>query len=409
MIKKIKGREILDSRGNPTVEVDVILDNGIIGRASVPSGASTGSFEAVEKRDNDYKRYMGKGVLSVIESIETEVFEALKSKNVFEQSEIDSLMIDLDGTENKSRIGANGLLAVSLACAKAAAESLNIPLFRYLGGVQAAGVIPTPMMNLINGGVHADNRLDIQEFMIIPQGRFSFAESIRMGSEIFHHLKSLLKNNGHNTNVGDEGGFAPNFSSSKQALDFLVQAIESAGYEAGSDVMIGLDVASNELYKDGKYHLNGEGLVLDADGMIQYYEDLINNYPIYSIEDGLSEEDWDGWAKLSEAINYGPLLIGDDLFVTNPDRFLKGVEQNIANAILIKPNQIGTLSETLNVIKLAQINGYAPVLSHRSGETEDTFIAHLAYACNIPLVKMGSASRTDRLCKYNEMIRIDEM
>ncbi|MBP9752755.1 MAG: phosphopyruvate hydratase [Proteobacteria bacterium] len=407
-ILDIKAREILDSRGFPTVEVDVILENGIVGRASVPSGASTGSFEAVEKRDKDQKRYFGKGVLKVVESIKTDIADNLRDISVLDQKEIDNVLIEMDGTPNKSNLGANAMLAVSLASARAAAQTLKMPLYRYLGGIQGATFPPTPMMNIINGGVHADNDLDIQEFMIVPQNAPDFKEAVRRGAEIFHTLKELLKKAGHSTNVGDEGGFAPNFKSSKQALDFILKAIERAGYKPGEDCLIALDVASNELYKNGQYVLTGENLKTDSSGMIRYFEDLINNYPIFSIEDGLSEEDWDGWSTLTKELGHKVMLVGDDLFVTNPSRLLKGIEEDAANAILIKPNQIGTLTETLQTIFMANQHNYNCVISHRSGETEDTFISHLAFGLNLPFIKTGSLSRTDRIAKYNELIRIEE-
>ncbi|CAO5683127.1 MAG: Enolase [Holosporales bacterium] len=406
-ITDIKAREILDSRGIPTIEVDVILENGVMGRASVPSGASKGSFEALEKRDEDPQRYFGKGVLSVVESIEDEILHNLKNTSVFSQTEIDNSLAEIDGTENLSNLGANATLAVSLAVARAAANTLKMPLYRYLGGIQSGMMPPQPMMNIINGGVHADNDLDIQEFMIVPQNSNSFAEYVRMGSEIFHTLKGLLKKAGHSTNVGDEGGFAPNFKSSKQALDFILKAIEAAGYIPGEDCSLALDVASNELYKNGKYVLPGEGLNTNSDGMIRYFEDLVNNYPILSIEDGLSEEDWDGWQDLTRSLGEKIMLVGDDLFVTNPTRLMKGTMIDVANAILIKPNQIGSLTETLQTIFIAKQQSYHCVISHRSGETEDTFISHLAFGLNLPFIKTGSLSRTDRIAKYNELIRIE--
>jgi enolase len=407
-ILDLKAREILDSRGLPTIEVDVLLENGVVGRASVPSGASTGSFEAIEKRDGDLKRYFGKGVLSVVESIENEIADTICGASVFEQSQIDDMLIQLDGTDNKSRLGANATLAVSLAVARAASQTLSIPLYRYLGGIQAAFMPPQPMMNIINGGVHADNLLDIQEFMIVPQGMEDIKSAVRMGSEVFHTLKKLLKQAGHNTNIGDEGGFAPNFKSSKQALDFILKAIEEAGYRPGDDFLIALDAAANEFYKDDKYVLYGENLTMDAEGMIRYYEELVTNYPICSIEDGLHEEDWEGWANLTNELGADIMLVGDDLFVTNPERLMRGTLENVGNGILIKPNQIGTLSETLQTITIAKQHHYSTILSHRSGETEDTFIAHLAFAANMPYIKTGSLSRTDRIAKYNELMRIEE-
>ncbi|CAO5678127.1 MAG: Enolase [Holosporales bacterium] len=409
-IIEIKGREILDSRGNPTLEVDVVLEDGTIGRASVPSGASTGSFEAAELRDGDKERFGGKGVLKAIKNIETEIQPALAFESVFKQRDNDQIMFDLDETPNKSRIGANTMLAVSLAMARAAANQLKIPLFRYLGGAQCGFEAIRPMMNVINGGAHGDNDIDIQEFMIIPQVSTEIKENIRAGSEIFHTLKTVLRSKGFNTNVGDEGGFAPALKSSKQALDMIVKAIEKAGYKPGGNVHIGLDVAATELYKNNKYHLKGEKLTLDSDGMIRYFENLVNDYPIVSIEDPLAEDDWDGWANFTEHLSDDvPFIIGDDLFVTKLSRLHKGMIVGAANSILIKPNQIGTLSETLAVMVFAMGKGYTCVVSHRSGETEDPFISHLAYACNVPFVKMGAPSRTDRVCKYNELIRIEEL
>ncbi|CAO4840728.1 MAG: Enolase [Holosporales bacterium] len=409
-IIEIKGREILDSRGNPTLEVDVVLENGTIGRASVPSGASTGSFEAAELRDGDKERFDGKGVLKAIRYIKDEIHLSLLFKSVFNQKENDYIMIELDDTPNKARLGANTILAVSLAMARAAANQLKIPLFRYLGGVQCGFEAMSPMMNVINGGAHGDNDIDIQEFMIIPRISVDVTENIRAGSEIFQTLKSVLRSKGLNTNVGDEGGFAPALKSSKQALDLIVTAIEKAGYNPGKDVHIGLDVAATELYKNKKYHLKGEKLILDSDGMIRYFEDLAKNYPIVSIEDPLAEEDWQGWVNFTEQLSGDiPFIIGDDLFVTNIERLQKGFQSRAANSILIKPNQIGTLTETLGVMAYAMGKDYTCIVSHRSGETEDAFISHLAFACNIPFVKMGAPSRTDRVCKYNELIRISEL
>lgn len=409
-ILEIKGREILDSRGNPTLEVDVILESGIMGRASVPSGASTGTFEAVELRDGDKKRFCGKGVLKAIKNIDEIISPELEFQSVFNQKENDYLMMELDETPNKAIIGANTMLAVSLAMARAAANELKIPLFRYLGGIHCGFESISPMMNVINGGAHGDNDIDIQEFMIIPRISTDIKENIRVGSEIFQTLKNVIKSKGLNTNVGDEGGFAPALKSSKEALDLILQAITKAGYNPGEDVYIGLDVAATELYKNKKYHLRGENLTLDSDGMIRYFENLVDNYPIISIEDPLAEEDWAGWANFTEHLSDKVLfIIGDDLFVTNLERLQRGMLTGAANSILIKPNQIGTLTETLGVMSFAMGKGYTCVVSHRSGETEDTFISHLAFSCNVPLVKMGAPSRTDRVCKYNELIRIAEL
>jgi enolase len=408
IISDIRAREILDSRGNPTVETDVHLENGIIGRASVPSGASTGRYEAVEKRDNDEKRFHGKGVLKAIEGIHEDITNALIGLPVTEQQSIDQILKDLDGEDNKSNLGANAILSVSLAVARAGAKHFGIPLYRYLGGIQGAIMPPTPMMNIINGGAHADNGLDIQEFMIVPLSETDIKTSIRMGSEVFHTLKNLLKAKGFSTNVGDEGGFAPNFKHAKQALDFIMEAIEKSGYEPGQDFMIALDAAANEFYLDNQYNLKGENFKTDHQGMIRYYETLVENYPIMSIEDGLFEDDWKGWFDLTSALGNKVLLVGDDLFVTNVERLYRGILEKTANAILIKPNQIGTLSETLETIALAKDKGFTPVISHRSGETEDTFIADMAFGLNIPYIKTGSLSRTDRVCKYNQLIRIEE-
>jgi len=406
-IKDIKAREVLDSRGNPTVEVDVILQSGVMGRAIVPSGASTGAYEAVELRDGDKNRYLGKGVLKAINAVKTEIKDALVGESVFEQNEIDQKMIDLDGTANKGRFGANAILGVSMAVARAGAIEEGVPLFEYIGG-ENAHVMPTPMMNIINGGEHADNAVDIQEFMIIPVSADTIAEAIRVGAEIFHTLKKELAADGLNTNVGDEGGFAPNVSSTEEALNYIMRAIEGAGYAPGDDVLLALDAASTEFYKDGKYHLKGEGRVLSTDEMVQYYSDLVEKYPIVSIEDGLAEDDWEGWQKLTAAIGEEIQLVGDDLFVTNPERLARGIEEKSANAILIKVNQIGTLSETLQAVEMAQEAGFGVVLSHRSGETEDSIIADLAVATNAGQIKTGSLSRSDRLAKYNQLIRIEE-
>ncbi|WP_300298123.1 phosphopyruvate hydratase [Ferrovibrio sp.] len=406
-ITDIVAREILDSRGNPTVEVDVILESGAFGRAAVPSGASTGAHEAVELRDGDKGRYLGKGVLKAVEAVNTEIFDAIAGFEASEQLKIDRTMIALDGTPNKSRLGANSILGVSLAVAKAAAQEADLPLYRYVGGA-AAHVLPVPMMNIINGGAHADNPIDVQEFMIMPVAAGSIADAVRMGAEVFHTLKKKLKDAGHNTNVGDEGGFAPNLPSTRGALDFIMQAIEAAGYKAGADVMIALDAASTEFFKDGKYHLDGENLKLDPAGMVQYWQKLVGDYPIVSIEDGMAEDDWAGWKLLTDAIGAKCQLVGDDLFVTNPKRLADGIAKGVGNAILVKVNQIGTLTETLEAVELAHKNGYRAVMSHRSGETEDNTIADLAVATNCGQIKTGSLARSDRMAKYNQLIRIEE-
>jgi enolase len=402
----ITAREILDSRGNPTVEVDVGLADGSHGRAAVPSGASTGSFEALEKRDGDKARYGGKGVLKTIESIENEIFDALVAEDALDQRNIDCILLELDGTENKSRLGANALLGVSLAVAKAAAESAGLPLHQYIGGVNAH-IMPMPMMNIVNGGAHADNPIDIQEFMIVPTKAETIGEAVRIGAEIFHSLKAVLKKAGHNTNVGDEGGFAPAFKSSAEALDVIMQAISAAGYAPGKDVHLALDCAANEFFKDGYYTY--EGKKLDTAAMIAVYVDLVKRYPIVSIEDGLAEDDFAGWAELTKALGDQVQLVGDDLFVTNPTRLRRGIDVKAANAVLIKLNQIGTLTETLDVIDMAKRAGYNTIISHRSGETEDTTIADLAVAVGAGQIKTGSLSRTDRVAKYNQLLRIDEM
>jgi enolase len=406
-IVDITGREILDSRGNPTVEVDVTLDDGSFGRAAVPSGASTGAHEAVEKRDGDAARYNGKGVLKAVEAVNGEIYDALTGFEADDQRRLDAAMIELDGTANKSRLGANAILGVSLAVAKAAAQSSTLPLYKYVGGVSAR-VLPVPLMNIINGGAHADNPIDIQEFMIVPAGADSFAESLRMGAEIFHSLKSALKAAGHNTNVGDEGGFAPNLASAEEALSFIVKAGEKAGYRAGEDFWLALDAASTEFFKDGRYVLAGEGKTLDAGGMVDYLAGLADKFPIISIEDGCAEDDFEGWALLTEALGDRVQLVGDDLFVTNPERLVRGIEDGLANSILIKVNQIGTLSETLDAVDLAHRAGYTSVMSHRSGETEDATIADLAVAANCGQIKTGSLARSDRLAKYNQLLRIEE-
>jgi enolase len=406
-IVDIVAREILDSRGNPTIEVDVVLEDGASGRAAVPSGASTGAHEAVERRDGDKNRYMGKGVLQAVGAVNGEIFDALSGMDAEDQRRIDKLLIELDGTANKSRLGANAILGVSLAVAKAAADSAALPLYKYVGGVSAR-VLPVPMMNIINGGAHADNPIDIQEFMILPTGAANFSEGLRMGAEIFHGLKKALKDAGHNTNVGDEGGFAPNLGSAEEALAFIVKAGEGAGYRVGDDFVLGLDVASTEFFKDGLYHLEGEGKVLDQGGMVDYLAGLAAKFPIVSIEDGCSEDDFEGWKLLTERLGAKVQLVGDDLFVTNPIRLADGIERGLANSILIKVNQIGTLSETLDAVDMAHRAGYTAVMSHRSGETEDSTIADLAVATNCGQIKTGSLARSDRLSKYNQLLRIQE-
>ncbi len=406
-ILDIHGREILDSRGNPTVEVEVVLESGAMGRAAVPSGASTGAYEAVELRDGDKARYLGKGVTQAVENVNTEILEALAGLDAEEQLFIDQVMLDLDGTDNKARLGANAILGVSLAVAKAMAEELDMPLWRYVGG-SYAHVLPTPMMNIINGGAHADNPVDIQEFMIMPVSAESFSEALRAGAEVFHALKKQLSSAGLNTNVGDEGGFAPAVKSSKEALDYIMKSIEAAGYKVGEDIVICLDAASSEFYKDGKYNLVGEGKVLSSDEMVKYYEDLCAAYPIVSIEDGLDEDDWAGWANLTAALGARVQLVGDDLYVTNAERLARGIEEKAGNAVLVKVNQIGTLSETLKTIEMAKKAGFGVVLSHRSGETEDATIADLVVATNAGQIKTGSLSRSDRIAKYNQLLRIEE-
>ncbi len=406
-ITDIHGREILDSRGNPTVEVEVTLDSGAIGRAAVPSGASTGAHEAVELRDGDSKRYGGKGVRRAVEAVNGEIFDALSGSDAEAQEALDQRLIALDGTPNKSRLGANAILGVSLAVAKAMAAELGEPLFRYVGGTHAH-LLPVPLMNIVNGGVHADNPIDLQEFMIMPVAAANVADAVRMGSEVFHALKKQLSDADHNTNVGDEGGFAPNLASADEALGFIMKAISSAGYKPGEDVVLALDPAASEFYKNGKYVLEGEGKTLDAGGMVRYYEDLAARYPIVSIEDGMAEDDWQGWRALTEALGRKLQLVGDDIFVTNSKRLAEGIAQGVANAILVKVNQIGTLSETLAAVEMAHRAAYGAVMSHRSGETEDTTIADLAVATNCGQIKTGSLSRSDRLAKYNQLIRIEE-
>jgi enolase len=406
-IVDIVGREIMDSRGNPTVECDVLLESGVMGRAAVPSGASTGSREAVELRDGDSKRYFGKGVMQACENINTEISEAIMGLDASEQAFLDHTLIDLDGTDNKARLGANATLAVSMAVAKAAAEESGLPLYRYFGG-SGAMQMPVPMMNVINGGAHADNNLDLQEFMIIPVGATSFRESIRYGAEVFHTLKKILHDKKLTTAVGDEGGFAPSVENHEAAIKLILQAIEQAGYEPGTQIALGLDCAASEFYKDGKYHLSGEGLSLSSSDFTNLLASWCDKYPIISIEDGMAENDWDGWATLTQALGKKVQLVGDDLFVTNTKILKEGIEKNIANSILIKINQIGTLTETFAAIEMAKRAGYTAVISHRSGETEDSTIADIAVGCNALQIKTGSMSRSDRMAKYNQLLRIEE-
>ena len=410
LITDIYAREVLDSRGNPTVEVEVWTEDNSFGRALVPSGASTGAFEAVELRDGDKSRYMGKGVLKAVDNVNNIIADEIIGMDVFFQEDIDRIMIDLDGTPNKGKLGANAILGVSVAVAKAAANELGLPLYEYIGGINAK-VLPVPMLNILNGGEHADNNVDIQEFMIMPVGAETFREAMRMGTEIFHNLREVLKSKGLNTSVGDEGGFAPNLASNEEALKTIVEAIEKAGYKAGEEVKLALDVAATEMYDKKKklYNLKGEGRTLNVNEMIDYYEDLVNKYPIISIEDGLDEDDWDGWKQLNDRLGKKIQLVGDDLFVTNTERLDKGIELGVSNSILIKLNQIGTLTETLDTIEMAKMNGYTVVISHRSGETEDTTIADLAVAVNAGQLKTGAPSRTDRVAKYNQLMRIEEM
>jgi enolase len=403
----IHGRQILDSRGNPTVEVDVLLEDGSFGRAAVPSGASTGAHEAVERRDGDKARWMGKGVDGAVDAVNGEIAEALVGMDAEDQADLDAAMIELDGTENKGRLGANAILGVSLASAKAAADARGLPLYRYVGGV-AAHLLPVPMMNIINGGEHADNPIDFQEFMIVPVGADNMVEAVRCGSEIFHTLKKALHDKGLATGVGDEGGFAPNIASTAQALDFIVAAVEKAGYRPGDDVMLALDCAATEFFRDGQYHISGEGRVLGSGEMAEYLADLTRRYPIFSIEDGMAEDDWDGWKALTDLVGDKVQLVGDDLFVTNPKRLAQGIKGGVANSLLVKVNQIGTLTETLEAVSMAQRAGYTAVMSHRSGETEDATIADLAVATNCGQIKTGSLARSDRLAKYNQLIRIEE-
>jgi len=405
-ITELQAREILDSRGNPTVEVDVFLEDGAFGRAAVPSGASTGAHEMLELRDGG-DRYGGKGVQKAVDAVNGDIFDALSGAEAEDQRNIDQILLDLDGTENKARLGANAVLGASLAVARAAAESHDLPLYAYIGGIWA-NLLPVPMMNIVNGGAHADNAVDIQEFMIMPLGGETFSEALRMGAEVFHALKSTLSDAGHSTNVGDEGGFAPALSSTTEALDYIQKAIERAGYTCGDDICLALDCAATEFYIDGAYRLDGEGKTLDAAGMADYLENLVKNYPIVSIEDGMAEDDWDGWRVLTDKIGDTTQLVGDDLFVTNPKRLADGIERGTANSILVKVNQIGTLSETLDAVELAHRSGYTAVMSHRSGETEDTTIADIAVATNCGQIKTGSLSRSDRLAKYNQLLRIEE-
>jgi len=405
-IVDINARQILDSRGNPTVEVDVVLETGATGRAAVPSGASTGAHEAVERRDGG-DAFRGKGVQDAVDAVNGEVFDALSGFDAAQQTALDRVMVELDGSANKGRLGANAILGVSLAAAKAAAVEMGLPLYRYVGGV-AASTLPVPMMNIVNGGAHADNPIDLQEFMIMPVRADSFASALRMGAEVFHTLREALRAAGHNTNVGDEGGFAPALGSATEALDFIMRAIEGAGYRPGEEVYLALDPASTEFYRDGRYHLDGEGKVLSPDEMVAYYEELAGHYPIISIEDGMAEDDWDGWAALTAALGDRLQLVGDDLFVTNPVRLREGIARGVANAILIKVNQIGTLTETLEAVDVAHKAAYRAVMSHRSGETEDTTIADLAVATGCGQIKTGSLARSDRLAKYNQLLRIEE-
>ena len=407
LIVEIYAREVLDSRGNPTVEVEVTTENGIVGSAIVPSGASTGVHEAVELRDGDKTRYLGKGTLNAVNNVNEIIAEELIGFDVFDQVGVDRALIQIDGTENKSKLGANAILGVSMAVARAAAIESDTPLYEYIGGVNAK-TLPVPMMNILNGGEHADNNVDIQEFMVMPAGACSFKEALRMGTEVFHNLKSVLKSKGYNTAVGDEGGFAPNLNSNEEALKTIMEAIEKAGYVAGKDIFLALDVASSEMYENGKYNFKGEGKIYSSEELVNYYCDLVEKYPIISIEDGLSEDDWDGWKLLTEKIGNKVQLVGDDLFVTNYSRLNMGIEKGIANSILIKLNQIGTITETLDAIELAKTHGYTCVISHRSGETEDTTIADLAVAVNAGQIKTGSVSRTDRICKYNQLLRIED-
>ncbi|MCK5164046.1 MAG: phosphopyruvate hydratase [Desulfobacula sp.] len=404
---EVRAREILDSRGNPTVEVDVVLACGVEGRAAVPSGASTGTREALELRDNSENRFLGKGVLNAVANVNEVIAPEIIGYDAMDQAGLDRTMLDIDGTENKSRLGANAILGVSMAAARAAANACDIPLFQHLGGINAR-LLPVPMMNIINGGAHAANNLDIQEFMILPFGATSIAQAVQMGAETFHHLAKILKGEGLSTAVGDEGGFAPNLKSNEEALEYIINAIETAGYRPGKDIGIALDAAASEFYKDGKYIFQSEGRELSAGDLIDYYEKLVEKYPLYSIEDGLAEDDWDSWEIMTERLGNSVQIVGDDIFVTNPDIFKKGIERGIGNSILIKLNQIGTVTETLDTIQMAKESGYTTVVSHRSGETEDSFIADLAVGVNSGQIKTGSMSRSDRVAKYNQLIRIEE-
>ena len=411
IISEIHARQILDSRGNPTVEVDVTTEDGHVGRAAVPSGASTGKHEAVELRDGDKGKYLGKGVIKAVTNVNEVIADELIGWDISDQAGVDKLLIDLDGTENKNKLGANATLAVSMAVAKAAAEAFGLPLYRYLGGVNAT-TLPLPLMNIVNGGVHADNKIDFQEFMIIPVGADTFSDGLRWGVEIFHHLKSVLKKKGYSTNVGDEGGFAPEIQSNEEAIETVLQAIEAAGYKPGSQIAIALDAASSEMYneKDNTYKFyKSSQKIISSDEMVAYWSNWVKKYPIVSIEDGMAEDDWNGWTKLTAAIGDNVQLVGDDLFVTNVKRLKQGIDQNIANSILVKVNQIGTITETINAVSMAQKAGYTSIMSHRSGETEDTTIADLAVALNCGQIKTGSASRTDRMAKYNQLLRIEEL
>lgn len=407
IITDVIAREILDSRGNPTVEVDVYLEDGIMGRAAVPSGASTGAYEAVELRDEEPERYLGKGVQNAVDNVNTVIAPEVIGMDCLEQAEIDQLLLELDGTPNKAKLGANAILGVSLAVARAAAEFLGLPLYRYLGGVNARE-LPVPFMNILNGGKHADNNLDIQEFMIVPAGAVNFAEALRMGAEVYHNLKKVLKNRGLSAAVGDEGGFAPNLASHEEALEVIMQAIEAAKYRPGEDIFLALDPAASEFYRDGKYVFAAEGVSRSAEEMVEYYARLIDRFPIISIEDGLAEDDWEGWKLMTKRLGSRIQIVGDDIFVTNRERLLKGIEMGVANSILIKVNQIGTLTETLDTIEMAKRAGYTSVVSHRSGETEDTFIADLVVAVNAGQIKTGALARTDRVAKYNQLLRIEE-
>ena len=407
LIYSVHAREVLDSRANPTVEVEVVTEDGGFGRAIVPSGASTGAYEAVELRDNEKHRYMGKGVSKAVHNVNNVIAPNLYEYDVFDQVGIDEMMIELDGTDNKGKLGANAILGVSMAVARAAADELNLPLYQYLGGV-GARVMPIPMMNILNGGQHADNNVDIQEFMILPVGAPSFKEALRMGSEVYHHLKKVLQAKGLSTGVGDEGGFAPNLESNEEAFQVIVEAIEEAGYTPGKDVVLGIDVAASEIYEDDKYYFKGEDRKLSSVEVIDFYEEMISKYPIVSIEDGLSEDDWEGWKLMTARLGKKIQIVGDDLFVTNVKRLKKGIDENAANSILIKLNQIGTITETLSAIELAKINGYKVVISHRSGETEDSTIADLAVAVNSRQIKTGAPARTDRVAKYNQLLRIED-